>query len=158
MKHNSSPFKWRHYEPTIILLCVRWYCRYQLSYRDLDQHTEIDCLTCVKLINSFTCNGKFFWVKHGDEVLNPQVESYGCIIQNMSTAEERLRNPLPGSRVEAARDFGIDLTLIIERLRKTPEERVRELQHAIEGLEKIRGKARRKPSVHQPIEKGQEIA
>jgi transposase-like protein len=35
VKHNSSPFKWRHFEPTIILLCVRWYCRYQLSYRDV---------------------------------------------------------------------------------------------------------------------------
>jgi len=35
MKRNSS-FKWRHYEPQIILLCVRWYCRYQLSYRDLE--------------------------------------------------------------------------------------------------------------------------
>lgn len=35
LKHNSSPFKWRHYEPEIILLCVRWYLRYQLSYRYL---------------------------------------------------------------------------------------------------------------------------
>lgn len=62
----------------------------------------------------------------------------------MATAEERLRNPPPGSRVEAARDYGIDLTLLIERLRKTPEERVRDLQNAIDGLEKIRGTARRK--------------
>jgi transposase-like protein len=37
MKHNSSPFKWRHYAPDIILLCVRWYCRYQLSYRDVEE-------------------------------------------------------------------------------------------------------------------------
>jgi IS6 family transposase len=37
LRHNSSPFKWRHFEPTIILLCVRWYCRYQLSYRDLEE-------------------------------------------------------------------------------------------------------------------------
>jgi transposase-like protein len=37
MKRNSSPFKWRHYAPDIILLCVRWYCRYQLSYRDLEE-------------------------------------------------------------------------------------------------------------------------
>ncbi len=33
----SSPFKWRHFEPTLILLCVRWYCRYQLSYRDVEE-------------------------------------------------------------------------------------------------------------------------
>ena len=37
MKHNSQPFKWRHYEDEIILLCVRWYCRFQLSYRDLEE-------------------------------------------------------------------------------------------------------------------------
>jgi len=32
---SKSPFKWRHYLPEIILLCVRWYLRYPLSYRDL---------------------------------------------------------------------------------------------------------------------------
>jgi transposase-like protein len=37
MKHNSSPFKWRRYAPDVILLCVRWYCRYQLSYRDVEE-------------------------------------------------------------------------------------------------------------------------
>jgi transposase-like protein len=25
---NPSPFKWRHFEAEIILLCVRWYLRY----------------------------------------------------------------------------------------------------------------------------------
>jgi IS6 family transposase len=34
---NPSPFKWRHYEAEIILLCVRWYLRYALSYRDLEE-------------------------------------------------------------------------------------------------------------------------
>ncbi len=32
-----SPFKWRHFEGQIILLCVRWYLRYSLSYRDLEE-------------------------------------------------------------------------------------------------------------------------
>ena len=27
-------FKYRHFEPQIILLCLRWYLRYSLSYRD----------------------------------------------------------------------------------------------------------------------------
>ena len=31
----DQPFKWRHYQAEIILLCVRWYLRYPLSYRDL---------------------------------------------------------------------------------------------------------------------------
>ena len=71
----------------------------------------------------------------------------------MTTAEDKLRNPPPGSRIAAARDFGIDLTLLIERLRKTPEERVRDLQQAIEGLEKIRGQARSGGASGQPSEK-----
>ncbi len=61
----------------------------------------------------------------------------------MTRAEEKLLHPSPGSRIEAAREYGIDLTLLVERLRKTPEERVRELQRAAQGLEAIRGRARR---------------
>src|SRR5713101_4032850 len=34
---TSTPFKWRHFEAEIILLCVRWYLRYSLSYRDLEE-------------------------------------------------------------------------------------------------------------------------
>src|SRR5262247_3941636 len=34
---EQHPFKWRHYESEIILLCVRWYLRYALSYRDLEE-------------------------------------------------------------------------------------------------------------------------
>jgi transposase, IS6 family len=34
---RPSPFKWRHFEAEIILLCVRWYLRYALSYRDLEE-------------------------------------------------------------------------------------------------------------------------
>lgn len=30
-------FKWRHYEGAIILQRVRWYLRYALSYRDLEE-------------------------------------------------------------------------------------------------------------------------
>ena len=65
----------------------------------------------------------------------------------MSRAEERLLNPPPGGRIEAARAHGIDLTLLVERLRKTPEERVRDLQRAAAGLEAVRGKAPKASSV-----------
>jgi len=34
MKKENS-FKWKHYQPDIILLTVRWYLRYNLSFRDL---------------------------------------------------------------------------------------------------------------------------
>ncbi len=62
----------------------------------------------------------------------------------MNRADERLLNPPPGGRIEAARAYGIDLSLLVERLRKTPEERVRDLQRAAAGLEAIRGKASRR--------------
>lgn len=32
---KSNPFKWRHYAANIILRCVRWYCSYPLSYRQV---------------------------------------------------------------------------------------------------------------------------
>jgi IS6 family transposase len=34
---TSTPFKWRHFQADIILLCVHWYLRYSLSYRDLKE-------------------------------------------------------------------------------------------------------------------------
>jgi transposase, IS6 family len=34
---SSSPFKWRHFQPEIILCGVRWYLRYFLSYRDVEE-------------------------------------------------------------------------------------------------------------------------
>src|SRR5437016_5663831 len=35
--NQQNPFKWRHFESEMILLCVRWYLRYSLSYRDLEE-------------------------------------------------------------------------------------------------------------------------
>jgi transposase, IS6 family len=32
-----SDFKGRHFEGEIVLWAVRWYCRYGVSYRDLEQ-------------------------------------------------------------------------------------------------------------------------
>lgn len=35
--NQSKLFKYRHFEPEVILLCLRWYLRYSLSYRDLEE-------------------------------------------------------------------------------------------------------------------------
>jgi transposase-like protein len=35
LPHASSLFRGRHFNRTIIILCVRWYITYKLSYRDL---------------------------------------------------------------------------------------------------------------------------
>ena len=36
-KPRPALFKWRHFEPAIILCAVRWYLRYSLSYRDVEE-------------------------------------------------------------------------------------------------------------------------
>ncbi len=33
----KHPFKWPHFQGEIILLCVQWYLRYPLSYRNLEE-------------------------------------------------------------------------------------------------------------------------
>ncbi|MEH7051409.1 IS6 family transposase [Bacillus pseudomycoides] len=37
---KENLFKWKHYQPDIILLTVRWYLRYNLSFRDLVEMME----------------------------------------------------------------------------------------------------------------------
>jgi hypothetical protein len=63
--------------------------------------------------------------------------------EQLAIAEERLRNPAPGSKIAAARDYGIDLTLLIEQLRLTPDERLRNLETTSTQLSEIRGAALR---------------
>lgn len=55
--------------------------------------------------------------------------------------EERLRNPRPGTRIEAVQESGIDLTLLIEQLRLSPAERVRRMHLLAQRAEEIRGVA-----------------
>jgi hypothetical protein len=64
--------------------------------------------------------------------------------EEFERAAEKLRNPAPGSRIEAAQKYGIDLTLLIEQLRLTPEERARKLHEASQAMERVRGAARRR--------------
>ena len=37
MSQRPLVFKWRHFEPQIILCAVRWYLRFSLSYRDVEE-------------------------------------------------------------------------------------------------------------------------
>jgi hypothetical protein len=64
--------------------------------------------------------------------------------EQLARAEELLRNPPPGSAIEAARDFGIDLMLVMSHLRLTPEERVCVMHDASATAETVRGAARHK--------------
>ena len=53
-----------------------------------------------------------------------------------------ITNPPPGSKIAAAKKFGIDLTLLVRSLELTPTERLRELAAAQPFLEEL-GRARK---------------
>lgn len=59
------------------------------------------------------------------------------------TREEKLLNPKPGSRIAAALEYGIDLTLLVENLRLTPEQRLEKLQEAMISFDELRREARK---------------
>jgi hypothetical protein len=64
--------------------------------------------------------------------------------EQLARAEDCLLHPARGSRIEAAKNHGIDLTLLVEQLRLTPAERARKLELASMVLEQVRGTARRR--------------
>ena len=53
------------------------------------------------------------------------------------TREEKLLDPKPGSKIAAARDYGIDLSLVLENLKLTPSERIRRNEQAVNDLRKF---------------------
>jgi hypothetical protein len=56
--------------------------------------------------------------------------------------EDYFLNPPPGSAAARAVEFGIDLTLTLENLRLTPEQRIRKLDQFIEGIAKLKASVR----------------
>jgi len=56
--------------------------------------------------------------------------------------EDYFLNPPPGSAAMRAAEFGIDLTLTLEHLRLTPEERIRKLVSFIEEIAKLQESVR----------------
>jgi transposase-like protein len=52
---QSAPFRGSHFDDVIIILCVRWYLRYSLSYRDLkemmaERGVAVDHVTIWRLV------------------------------------------------------------------------------------------------------------
>ena len=55
----SESFKWKHYQAEIILLCVRWYLKYPLSYRNLEEMMQerglhISHTTIMRWVHQYT--------------------------------------------------------------------------------------------------------
>jgi hypothetical protein len=49
-----------------------------------------------------------------------------------------VQNAPPGSKMEAAKEYGVDLTLNLRRLLLTPTERAREMEGALRFAEELR--------------------
>jgi hypothetical protein len=64
--------------------------------------------------------------------------------EQLKIAEDRLRNPAPGSRIEAAKKYGVSLDLLIEQLRLTPAQRGEKMEGASKAVEATLGIARRR--------------
>jgi len=65
-RKRPALFRGRHFEDVIILLCVRWYLRYSLTYRDLEEimserGLSVDHVTIWR------------WVQHYAPVLNQRI-------------------------------------------------------------------------------------
>ncbi|HEY0461245.1 MAG TPA: hypothetical protein VGC97_19065 [Pyrinomonadaceae bacterium] len=58
--------------------------------------------------------------------------------KRLEKIRQLIMNPRPGSKVAAAKEFGIDLTLTLGQLKKTPQERVEYAQSAMRSLEQFR--------------------
>jgi hypothetical protein len=66
--------------------------------------------------------------------------------------EDYFLNPPPGSAAARAVEFGIDLTLTLENLRLTPEERIRKLDDHIAGIRWLKANARLIPASKTPAD------
>jgi transposase-like protein len=58
LMNSETPFKWRHFLPDVILLNVRWYSCYSLSYRDLEEMmlergVEVDHTTIYRWVQAY---------------------------------------------------------------------------------------------------------
>jgi len=51
---------------------------------------------------------------------------------------ELVQNPPPGSKMEAAKVYGVDLTLNLRSLTRTPTQRVLEMEAALKFAEELR--------------------
>lgn len=64
--HSSPLFRGRHFDHTIIILCVRWYIAYKLSYRDLvemmvGRGVDVSHTTILRWVQRFVPEFKKRW-------------------------------------------------------------------------------------------------
>src|SRR6266436_10423246 len=79
-------FKWRQFEPEVILLAVGWYLRFSLSYRDVEAEVlqlfdfAEKPLAFAILIRRHLCGAREMGVRFCRSI--PSTSSIGCIVES----------------------------------------------------------------------------
>jgi transposase-like protein len=73
LPHASSLFRGRHFNRTIIILCVRWYITYKLSYRDLaemmaERGVAVSHTTILRWIQCYVPEFEKHWNRYARSV------------------------------------------------------------------------------------------
>ncbi len=68
-KDSSALFKGRHFDRTIIILCVRWYIPYKLSLRDLcemmaERNVEVVHTTILRWVQRYVPDFEKRWQRY----------------------------------------------------------------------------------------------
>ena len=78
-------FKYRHYQAELILLCIRWYLRYSLSYRDLEEMMSERGLS----VDHNTIHSTIYWrVQHYAPILEKKCRANLTITKNSCRVDE----------------------------------------------------------------------
>ena len=68
-----NDFKWRHFEGAVILWAVRWYCKYGVSYRNLEEMLDergvkVDHSTIYRWVQRYAPEMerrlRWYWKRH----------------------------------------------------------------------------------------------
>ena len=129
---KSNPFKWRHYQPEIILLCVRWYLTYPLSYRQVaemvnERGVDVDHTTVFRWVqqygpeldrrcrphlhatnDSWRVDETYIKVKGKQKYLYRAVDSHGNTLDFLLTAKRFFRKALKAVHTQTPRVITVD--------------------------------------------------
>ncbi|EJQ60058.1 hypothetical protein IG7_03238 [Bacillus cereus HuA2-4] len=123
-------FKWKHYQPDIILLTVRWYLRYNLSFRNLVEMMEERIRRYLKQTNdSWRVDETYIKVKGQWMYLYRAVDSTGSTIdfclsktRDQKAAKRFFKKALRSFHVSKPRVITVDKNpaypIAIEQLKK----------------------------------------
>lgn len=89
-----TDFKWRHFQGDVILWAVRWYCRYPISYRDLEEMLaergiSVDHTTIYRWVQ---CYAPEMEKRLSDNLrgVATTMQRYACDSEEMKTLESAL--------------------------------------------------------------------